>query len=187
MTKVFISGSIKIKSIDSNVINRLNNIIESQYAILVGDAGGVDSSIQKYLKENHVGNVTVYCTGNKARNNFGNWPTKNIQTTHTKGTRAYFTAKDKEMAKDCDYGFMVWDTRSAGTLSNTLELLRSNKKSLVYINKNEVFITVKDVSNLNNLISTMSDTAIEAIEKKLNLSRNIEQLNYHQSDLFNVA
>lgn len=187
MTKVFISGSIKIKNIDSNIIKRLDNIIESKYSILVGDASGIDSSIQKYLKEKAVHNVTVYCTGNRARNNFGNWSTHNVLSSHRKGTREYFTAKDVEMAKACDYGFMIWDTQSAGTLSNTIELLKLNKKSLVYINKEKIFMTVKDPSNFISLISTMSETAIQAIEKKIKLSKTVELLNNQQTELFNVA
>lgn len=187
MTKVFISGSIKIKNIDSNIIKRLDNIIEKKYSILVGDASGVDSSIQQYLKKKSVTTVTVYCTGNKARNNIGNWPTHNVVSSYSKGTRAYFTAKDVEMAKACDFGFMIWDTRSTGTLSNTIELLKRNKKSLVYINKNREFLTVKDTSNLNNLIATMTETALNAVEKKIKLSKTIELLNHNQTDLFNVA
>ena len=49
MTKVFISGSMKIKKLDSNVMERLDNIINSNYEVIVGDANGVDSSIQNYL------------------------------------------------------------------------------------------------------------------------------------------
>lgn len=187
MTRVFISGSIKIKNIDSNIAKRLDNIIESEYTVLVGDASGVDSSIQEYLKEKSVTNVTVYCTGNRARNNLGNWPTHNVTSSHKKGTREYFTAKDVEMAKACDYGFMIWDTQSAGTLSNTIELLKRSKKSLVYINKQKSFMTIKDVSNFSNLISTMSETAVQAIEKKIKLSKTIELLNNQQAELFNVA
>ena len=47
MHKVFISGSMKIKNLDNNVLKRLNNIIDSNYQIIVGDANGVDSSIQE--------------------------------------------------------------------------------------------------------------------------------------------
>ena len=49
MTKVFISGSMGIKYLDSNVLARINNIIHSNYQVIIGDASGVDSSIQQHL------------------------------------------------------------------------------------------------------------------------------------------
>lgn len=134
MHTVFISGSMKIKNLDENVIKRINNMVESSYQVIVGDADGVDSSIQRYLDSQKIKSVIVYCSGARPRNNISNWLTKKINSNATPGTRAYFTAKDIIMAEDCDYGFMVWDTRSTGTLSNTIELLKREKKSLVYIN-----------------------------------------------------
>ena len=46
MTKVFISGSMRIKRLDNNVLARINNILEKHYDVIVGDAGGVDTSVQ---------------------------------------------------------------------------------------------------------------------------------------------
>ena len=54
MIKVFISGSIKIKNLDSKVIERLQNIVSSNLGVIVGDADGVDSAIQDFLKSNGV-------------------------------------------------------------------------------------------------------------------------------------
>ena len=51
MNKIFISGSINIKNINPNVIDRINNMIASNFSILVGDAKGSDSSIQNILKD----------------------------------------------------------------------------------------------------------------------------------------
>jgi hypothetical protein len=39
MSTVFISGSIKIKSLDEKVTSRLDNIITSGLKVLIGDAG----------------------------------------------------------------------------------------------------------------------------------------------------
>lgn len=44
-------------------------------------------------------------------------------------------AKDIKMAKVADYGLMLWDLQSAGTLRNIIELLRQNKYSAVSVNK----------------------------------------------------
>ncbi len=184
MHKVFISGSMKIKNINKDVLSRIDNIINSNYQILVGDADGVDSSIQNYLFENEVKPVLVYCTGSQPRNNIGSWSTNNIETKYSPGTRAYFTAKDLKMAEDCNYGLMIWDTKSTGTLSNAIELLKKGKNSLVFVNKEKIFIKVKSVSDLEVLISYMSDSAFTKADKKLGLLASIESFKNEQSSLF---
>lgn len=183
MHKVFISGSMKIKNLDNNVLNRLNNIIDSNYQIIVGDANGVDSSIQEYLNKKRSKSVVVYCTGSKPRNNIGHWLIEKIYTDSSPGTRAYFTAKDIKMAEDCDYGFMVWDTRSTGTLSNAIELLKRNKIALVYINKAKEFLKIKEAKDLEKLISYMSDSAFNKADAKLKLKAKVESFKHQQGAL----
>ncbi|MFT6031199.1 MAG: hypothetical protein ACI8O8_002949 [Oleiphilaceae bacterium] len=184
MHKVFISGSMKIKNLDGNVLDRINNIINSNYQVIVGDANGVDSSIQKYLISKETRSVHVYCSGSRPRNNIGHWHTEMIETNAPPGTRAFFTAKDLKMAEDCDYGLMVWDTKSTGTLSNAIELLKRKKISLVYINKAKEFLKIKEIPDLEKLISYMSDTAFKEADKKLKLSERIENFKHQQDSLF---
>lgn len=184
MKKVFISGSMKIKNLDPIVLKRIDNIIDKNYVVLVGDADGVDSSVQKYLKNHNYNNVFVYCTGSQPRNNIGGWRVKKVETTVQPGTRAYFTVKDIEMSIDCDYGFMIWDTKSTGTLSNVLELLQKNKKSLIFINKSKVFEKVKEVSGLEQLLTHMSEFSLKKAEEKLKIQDKIMSLKNEQSALF---
>jgi hypothetical protein len=129
--KIFIAGSIGIKNIDDAVVERIKNIVDQQYQIMVGDANGVDSLIQHILKDMQTGDVTVYCASKQPRNNLGNWFVKTIESKEKPGTRAFFTAKDIKMAENCDYGLMVWDAKSTGTLKNVIELLKRNKISLI--------------------------------------------------------
>jgi hypothetical protein len=184
MHKVFISGSMRIKNIHQEVLNRIDNIINANYQILVGDADGVDSSIQSYLFNNEVNSTLVYCTGLQPRNNLGNWSTNNVETNHSSGTRAYFTAKDLIMAEDCDYGLMIWDAKSTGTLSNTIELLKRKKNSLVFVNKEKLFVKVKEISDLEILISYMSESALVKADKKIGLMSFIEKSKNEQNSLF---
>lgn len=184
MTKIFISGSMKIKHLDSKVIERLKNIVESKYGVIIGDADGVDSSVQAYLKAQGVDSVVVYCSGEKPRNNLGHWATKNIATTSKPGTREYFTAKDKTMAEDCDYGFMVWDARSTGTFSNAIELVDRNKVALVYVNKAKQFLKVKNVQDIEALLAFMSDTALKKADEKIGLLKKVGSMKFTQHDLF---
>ncbi len=71
MTKIFISGSMGIKRIDAKVKERIDNIINSNFQILLGDASGVDTSIQELIKSKEYEKVTVYCSGDHVRNNIG--------------------------------------------------------------------------------------------------------------------
>lgn len=184
MTKVFVSGSMKIKNLDDKVIDRLNNIVTSKYSVIVGDADGVDSSIQEYLKQHGVSSVTVYCSGTRPRNNIGHWKIKSIVPAGQPGTRSYFTAKDKEMAADCDYGFMVWDARSTGTLSNAIELVERKKLALVYVSKVKQFLKVKDVQDLEKLLGFMSEMSLKKADEKIGLLRKVEDLKFSQHDMF---
>lgn len=184
MHKVFISGSISIKTLDPRVVERLLNVINLDYQVLVGDADGVDSAVQKHLLSERTSNVVVYCAGEQPRNNFGNWTTQKVETSAKPGTRAFFTAKDLEMAEVCDYGFMIWDTKSSGTLKNIIELLKRKKSSLVYINKNKSFSTIKSIDDFEGLLRNMSDAALKKAEENLKLNTHIHQLKNVQSSLF---
>lgn len=183
MTKVFISGSMQIKKLDDNVRLRIDNIISSDFDVVVGDADGVDCSIQSYLHERKFNRVVVFCSGSEARNNVGHWNVREVKTSYAPGTRSFFTAKDVEMAALADFGFMIWDTKSTGTLSNVFELLSRKKKSLVYVNKAKEFFTVSDVSGMENLLAQMSEGARVKAEQKIGITNRINALKYEQGSL----
>ena len=175
---------MRIKNLDNKVLERINNIINSQYEVIVGDADGVDSSIQAYLQSKKVKSVTVYCTGTQPRKNIGRWLVKKNETDAKPGTRAYFTAKDISMAEDCDYGLMIWDSKSTGTLSNAIELLKRKKSSVVYINKAKEFINIKDVEDLEKLITFMSESAFLKADAKLKIKRKVAAFKNVQCHFF---
>lgn len=183
MTTVFIAGSIAIKKLHALFKERLANIVKSDFDIVLGDADGADSSIQQALLDLGAEKVTVYCAGLRPRNNIGNWPVQNITSDAEPGTREFFTAKDLKMAGVADFGLMVWDTKSTGTLSNVLELLRLERKSVVFINKDKVFINICEAKDLDKLIDTMSDTARFKAEDKIKLSKKVVALRSPQLNL----
>ncbi len=184
MKNIFISGSMRIKNIHSLVIERIENIIKEQFTILVGDADGVDALIQKILADKSYENVKVFCTGNIPRNNIGRWELVTIETDHKPNTRMYFTAKDLEMAKRCDYVLMIWDSKSTGTLSNVYELLKAKKISIVFVNKLKKFVQVKEIQDFEYLVSIMSESALEKANKKIKLKENIFRYKNKQLSLF---
>jgi hypothetical protein len=187
--RVFISGSIKIKKLDENVLEKINDIVNrSEYQVIVGDANGVDSSIQQYLNRVQSKSVVVYCAGDKPRNNIGSWDVKKIKVHARAGTREFYTAKDIEMAKDCDYGLMVWDAKSTGTLNNAIELLKRKKMAWVYLNKfGGGFLKIKEPSDLEKLISFMDEKDKNIAEEKLELTKKMESFRNHQVSLCDYA
>lgn len=182
MTTVFIAGSMNIKHLDPKVRERINNIVTSELDVVVGDADGADSSIQQYLLSLGSSKTTVYCSGSRPRNNAGNWPINVVETKHSEGTRAFFTAKDLVMAEIADFGLMIWDTKSTGTLSNVIELLERKKKSVVFINKEKAFKTVSTVEQFEALVGCMSDHAKRKADIKIRLFERITSLK--QLELF---
>lgn len=183
MTTVFIAGSISISRLHEKVADRINKIVSSDFNVVVGDADGADTSIQECLQRYQAGKVTVYCTGDSPRNNVAEWPVHRVVSKAKAGTRAYFTAKDLEMARDSDYGLMIWDCKSTGTLSNVIELLREKKKSAVFVNKNKDFVTVSDKGGLERLIAFMSDHARAKAEEKIGLTAKIASIAHEQFSL----
>ncbi len=140
--KVFISGSISIKTIPQIAIDKLNNIIEQNLTIIIGDANGIDSLVQKYLFEKNYSNVLVYHSGVSIRNNIGNWKTVTVPANNLTG-RAFYTIKDKQMAKDADFGMMIWDGHSKGTKANISEMISLHKH--FYIIQGETISSDKEL------------------------------------------
>jgi len=183
-TKVFVAGSMNIKHLDPKVKLCIDNILAKNFEVVVGDADGADTSIQAYLFNHGSSRATVYCSGERPRNNVGNWPVHRVETSHLEGTRAFFTAKDIRMAEVADFGLMVWDTKSTGTLSNILELLARKKKSAVFVNKARIFKDVSTVEQLEELVSYMSEHAKRKADEKIKLFDRIQSLKHEQMHMF---
>lgn len=175
---------MNIKHLDIKVKERIDNIVASEFDVVVGDADGADTSIQQYLFSLGHSKTTVYCSGSRPRNNVGNWPIRIVETKHSEGSRAFFTAKDLIMAQVADFGLMVWDTKSTGTLSNVIELLTRKKKSVVFVNKEKTFKTVGSVEQLEALVGCMSDHAKRKADEKIKLFDRITNLKHEQAALF---
>ena len=183
MTTVFIAGSIKIKHLDEAFVERIETIVSEDFSVVVGDANGADTAIQSALLEKKAQNVEVYCSGSRARNNVGNWVVKKISSAAPEGTREFFAAKDRAMAKDADYGLFMWDLASTGTLSNIFELFYAGKKSVVYIKKNRRFLNVKTEDDISKLVSFMSDKAKDQAERKIGLKSKLSTARHPQLGL----
>ncbi len=154
MTTVFLSGSRRISRLSEAVRTRLQNIIDQGFHVLVGDAHGADTAMQSYLNERGYRNVTVYCSGQTCRNNVGSWVTRRIDVDPKLRGRAFHTEKDRAMAAQADYGLVVWDGRSPGSLNNVREMLRNGKRAAVYVAPRKGFFDVRELADTDVLLRT---------------------------------
>lgn len=178
---VFIGGSRKIFQLSQEVISRIKNILEKNGTILVGDANGADKAVQKYLSEVGYKNVIVFCAGEECRNNLGNWEVKNILSTSKKKDFNFFASKDKAMSEAADYGFMLWDGESKGTINNAVNLLRDNKKVLVFHAKYKNFTSLSSMDDLQQLLKCCEESTKDKLILDLNLTELKNEL--RQKDL----
>jgi hypothetical protein len=149
MIKVFMGGSIGITKLPLSVASRIDNMIENHFTVLIGDAYGIDRCVQQYLAERHHKNVLVFHAGDICRNNIGNWSTKAIWPIANERGFAFYALKDLQMAREADYGFMVWNGASKGTLNNIRNLLINGKKVLVFLSSDQSFHTVRNAEDLS--------------------------------------
>jgi hypothetical protein len=175
MTKVFIGGSRKVTRLNKDIEARINNIIQKEYTVLIGDANGADRAVQKYLFDKGYKNVSVFCMDKECRNNTGNWETRHIAGNKAGKDFYYYSIKDLEMAKETDYGFMLWDGKSNGTLNNIINLLKENKKILTYFSPTKSFDTLTTFDDLEKLLARCDKKSLEIFEEKFKLSQLLKK------------
>ena len=110
---VVISGSRTIPVLDDAVKVKIEKVVELGALIRVGDAPGVDFSVQRHLLALGYQQVEVwYCE--RLQNNVGQWTAVEV--------KGDCTDKDKAMHTGVDYGLAIWDGRSRGTARNIEQL-----------------------------------------------------------------
>lgn len=158
--KIFIAGPRAVSKLNSEVIMRLENIINNDFFVLVGDANGIDKAIQKYYDERKYQNVIVYAAGEQVRNNIGNWNTTKVKATNGIKGFDFYALKDKQMAIDADYGLMIWNGKSKGTFNNIINLVKLNKIVLLYLIPNKKFYKIQNMNDIENLVRTVNSVDI---------------------------
>lgn len=151
--KVFIAGPRAIKELDDNVCKKLENICNKNYEVLIGDANGVDSTVQHFLSKKNYKNVTVFVSGKTIRNNYGNWLVHNVYVDSNIKGFDFYAKKDYEMARNADIGFMIWNGESKGTFNNIMNLLKMNKEVVLYYKENSSFYYFKNMTDFIDFVS----------------------------------
>jgi len=165
--KVFIGGSRRVSRLGAPVRARLDKIVEKGLPVIIGDANGADKAVQQYLFSKHYDKVEVFCSGTACRNNVGHWPARLIDADLLdKGSRRFYTVKDRAMSNEATYGFMVWDGKSTGTLLNVLRLLRQDKKVVVYNMPDRRFSELKAYDQWHTFIAPYGAALRSETEQK---------------------
>ncbi|WP_238365492.1 addiction module antidote protein [Mesobacterium pallidum] len=157
MNTIFIGGSRHVSRLPSEVKKRLDNVVASGHRVIIGDANGADKAVQKHFHDMHYDKVTVFCSGASPRNNIGTWLTRHVDAPkHAKGFQ-FYAAKDREMAREADFGLMIWDGKSPGTVLNVLRLAVAGKIAVLFNVPTKDVINIKSVDAWRNFIAHCSD------------------------------
>ncbi len=175
MNTVFIGGSRDVSRLNDVVCARLQAILDSGLGVFLGDANGADKAAQRWFAERGFQKITVFHSGSSPRNNLGNWKTRTIIPKSKKKDFFYHTAKDLAMAEEADYGFMLWDGVSKGTLNNILNLLERGKKVVVYFSPAKECLTLRQMSDVILLLEHCPRAAMEEFKSKIDLAARIAQ------------
>ena len=165
--KIFIAGARSITSLDDNVKARLMSIYNNKHGVFVGDCYGVDTAVQDFFIKLSYNNVTVFASNGKARNNIGNWKVENIHVDSSVKGFDFYKQKDIAMANSADYGFMIWDGSSRGTLNNIINLVNQNKKVLVYTTLFHKMFVIGTMQQLNTLVEHCPESTQKTFKKLL--------------------
>lgn len=171
--KVFVAGPRTIKKLDENICDKIKNICLKKYEILIGDAEGIDSTVQKFLNSNLYRNVKIYASQGIARNNYGDWKIENVHVDDNVKGFDFYAKKDLEMAKAADIGFMIWNGKSKGTFNNIINLITHKKEVILYYVVNKKFYHLKQMKDLDIFLN--ANVKLNNNLKKLLPKKNIVQ------------
>lgn len=167
-TKVFIAGSRSLSRLGKEVKERIDNVVDKGLAVIVGDANGIDKAVQRHLDSRRYRNVTVFCMEGGCRNNIGNWPMqKIIAVDPSRRDFVYYSTKDRAMVEVADYGLMLWDGRSRGTLRSIVDLVRNSKPVVAYVGPSKSFCTLRQPEDIADMLRRVDPAALQGIDAEL--------------------
>jgi probable addiction module antidote protein len=157
LNTIFIGGSRHVSRLPPEVKKRLDNVVASGHSVIVGDANGADKAVQKHFLDKHYDKVTVFCSGTAPRNNLGTWLTNHVDAPRSAKGFQFYAAKDRQMAREADFGLMIWDGKSAGTVLNVLRLAIAGKIAVLFNVPDKNVVNIKSVDGWRNFIAQHSD------------------------------
>lgn len=179
MKAVFIGGSRYISRLNDVIFERFQAILDARLGVFLGDANGADKSAQRWFAAHGYRDITIFHSGGAPRNNLGQWETRAIVPKSSKRDFHFHAAKDLAMADAADYGFMLWDGVSKGTLNNILNLLERGKKVVVYFAPTKDCKTLREIADVLPYLEFCPQIALDEFEAKIDLGARIAQPQAH--------
>jgi len=166
LSRVFISGSRRIRLLSPEVRERLDRMVEKRLPLVIGDARGADLAVQEYLSSRGYDLVSVFTADETPRHNVGGWPLRRIQPSHKRRDFDYYATKDREMAREATVGFLIWDGESRGTLMNILRLVALEKTAVVYVEPEKAFSEVRTRDDFERLARGLNQEATRRLHEQ---------------------
>ena len=163
--KIVLGGSRHLEFIPKEIADRLLEWMESSSDFLVGDAPGTDRAFQKYLSSKNYPSVTVYTSAEDLRNNLGNWHVEKVESGLKSKSSAVHAFKDRKMSQIADIGLMIWDCKSAGTLSNVIDLLAQGKNCFIWVAPDSELCQFDNSSSLERWMEKYPEVRDEALKR----------------------
>ena len=127
---VFMSGKVQVDGeilddIPDGVKREIDKVVKSNAKIIVGDAPGADTAIQKYLDNLGYKNVKVYTADPEVRNNVGKWDVEKISAKGLNDDRDIRLQKDIAMTKAATRALAISpdDDRPDSAMSKNIDRL----------------------------------------------------------------
>lgn len=166
MNTIFIGGSRHVSRLPPEVKKRLDNVVASGHRVIVGDANGADKAVQKHFLDKHYDKVTVFCSGSAPRNNLRPWVIHRVDAPKSAKGFQFYAAKDREMAREADFGLMIWDGKSPGTVLNVLRLALAGKIAVLFNVPDKDVVNIKSVDAWRNFIAHCSDELRKDVKER---------------------
>jgi hypothetical protein len=64
------------------------------------------------------------------------------------------------MAESAEYGLMLWNGKSKGTVNNVVNLSRDHKPVVVYVASTRQFRTIKSLDDLKDLLAKSDSNSV---------------------------
>jgi hypothetical protein len=196
--KVFISGSISVKSLNKLLLESFNKILLNNLEVLVGDAPGIDTLVQDFFNRSNYTNLTVYSIQSfpryKANDNF---QTKYIEVSNeVKKERERQTFKDEAMSSEANYSLVIWDGKSKGSYANIIRALKLKRAIKVYYTIKNNFLDKKDITIQNidfiyrenngysatEVIEYLKEQGIEEFKRTQDLNKYLLEKNVNKKE-----
>jgi len=163
--RIVLGGSRHLEFIPNEIADRLLGWMENSSDFLVGDAPGTDRAFQVFLDSKRYPAVCVYTSFDQARNNLGSWNVEIVKSGLKSKTSAVHAFKDRKMSQLADLGLMIWDCKSAGTLSNVIDLVSQRKNCFVWVATDSELYQFDNVNSLEKWMTQYPNVRAEAIAR----------------------